>query len=72
MASGIFRQHKAKAALESYGIDTSIFFGVPVVCNGGQIERVAGMDINAFVREKLQRAEDELRQERAAVGHLLH
>ena len=72
MASGIFRQHKAKAALESYGVDTSIFSGVPVVCNGGQIERVAAMHINAFVREKLQRSEDELRQERAAVEHLLH
>ena len=56
----------------SYGIATGIFFGVPVVCHGGQIERVAGLDINAFAREKLQRAEDELRQERAAVEHLLH
>lgn len=54
-----------------YGIPEGIFFGVPVVCDGRQANRIRGLDINTFAREKLQAAVDELVQERDAIRHLL-
>ncbi|WP_284281871.1 MULTISPECIES: malate dehydrogenase [Limnobacter] len=55
----------------SYDIEEGIFFGVPTICRSGSIERIRDLDINAFARERLQLAQDELRQERDAIRHLL-
>ena len=54
-----------------YDIPEGIFFGVPVRCEEGRIERITGLAIDAFARERLQGAVDELMEERAAIGHLL-
>jgi len=54
-----------------YDIPEGIFFGVPVHCEEGRIERITGLAIDAFARERLQGAVDELMEERAAIGHLL-
>ena len=55
----------------SYGIEPGIVYSYPVVCKGGDYEIVQGLDINDFSRERMQATEDELREERAAVEHLL-
>lgn len=55
----------------SYGIEEGIIYSYPVRCKGGSYEIVQGFDIDAFSREKMQATENELREERAAVEHLL-
>ncbi|MDN3523218.1 malate dehydrogenase [Halomonas ramblicola] len=55
----------------SYGIERGVIYSYPVVCKGGDYEIVQGLEIDDFSREKMQATEDELRQERAAVEHLL-
>jgi len=55
----------------SYGIEPGIVYSYPVVCKGGQYEIVQGLEINDFSREKLQATEQELREERSAIEHLL-
>ncbi len=55
----------------SYGIEKGVIYSYPVVCKGGNYEIVQGLEIDDFSREKMQATEDELRQERAAVEHLL-
>jgi malate dehydrogenase len=54
----------------SYGIPEGIFFGVPVCCADGKIDRVRNLNIDAFSRERLELAISELMGERAAVEHL--
>lgn len=55
----------------SYGIAEGIIYSYPVRCQNGDYEIVQGLEIDEFSRGKMQATEDELRQERAAVEHLL-
>ncbi|WP_447553360.1 malate dehydrogenase [Vreelandella sp. EE22] len=55
----------------SYGIEEGIIYSYPVRCQGGKYEIVQGFEIDAFSKEKMQATEKELREERAAVEHLL-
>ncbi len=54
-----------------YGIPEGIFFGVPVRCENGRIERVEGLAIDPFASQRLQGAINELLEERDAIRHLL-
>ena len=55
----------------SYGVEPGVVYSYPVICRDGQYEIVQGLEINDFSREKMQATEQELREERAAVEHLL-
>ena len=55
----------------SYGIAEGIIYSYPVRCQGGKYEIVQGFELDEFSKEKMQATEKELREERAAVGHLL-
>ena len=55
----------------SYGIAPGIIYSYPCRCKHGDYEIVQGLDIDAFSREKMDATERELREERAAVEHLL-
>jgi malate dehydrogenase len=55
----------------SYDIAEGVIYSYPVRCSGGNYEIVQGLDINDFSRERMQATETELREERAAVEHLL-
>jgi malate dehydrogenase len=55
----------------SYGIEEGVIYSYPVRCSGGQYEIVQGLEISDFSRERMQLSETELREERAAVEHLL-
>ena len=55
----------------SYGIAEGIIYSYPVRCQNGDYEIVQGLEIDDFSRGKMQATEDELREERAAVEHLL-
>ena len=55
----------------SYGIEPGIIYSVPCVCKDGDYEIVQGLQIDEFSRERMDASETELREERAAVEHLL-
>ena len=55
----------------SYGIAEGVIYSYPVRCNDGVYQIVQGLDINDFSRERMQATESELREERAAIEHLL-
>ena len=55
----------------SYGIAEGIISSPPVRCQGGKYEIVQGFELDEFSKEKMQATEKELREERAAVEHLL-
>ncbi len=55
----------------SYGIAEGIIYSYPVRGQGGKYEIVQGFELDAFSKEKMQATEKELREERAAVEHLL-
>ncbi|MGL6250980.1 MAG: malate dehydrogenase [Billgrantia desiderata] len=55
----------------SYGIAEGIIYSYPVRCQNGDYEIVQGLEIDEFSRTKMKATEDELREERAAVEHLL-
>jgi len=55
----------------SYGIEPGIIFSFPVKCENGKYKIVQGLDIEAFSRERINITEAELREERAAIEHLL-
>ena len=55
----------------SYGIAEGIIYSYPVRCQGGKYEIVQGFELDAFSKEMMQATEKELREERAAVEHLL-
>ena len=55
----------------SYGIEEGIIYSYPVRCQGGKYEIVQVFELDAFSKEKMQATEKELREERAAVEHLL-
>ncbi|RDB43810.1 malate dehydrogenase [Halomonas sp. DQ26W] len=55
----------------SYGIDKGIIYSYPVRCQNGDYEIVQGLEVDDFSRGRMKATEDELREERAAVEHLL-
>ena len=55
----------------SYGIEPGVVYSFPVRCKGGDYEIVQDLAISDFSRERMQATEVELRDERAAVEHLL-
>jgi malate dehydrogenase len=55
----------------SYGIPADVMYGVPVTTQNGEYERVQGLEIDAFSREKMDATLKELEEERAGVAALL-
>ena len=55
----------------SYGIEPGIIYSYPVRCSGGEYEIVQGLDIDESSRERMNKTEAELREERAAIEELL-
>jgi malate dehydrogenase len=55
----------------SYGIPKDVIYGVPVTCENGKYKMVAGLEIDAFSRERMDLTLKELEEERAAVEPLL-
>ncbi|MDQ2971486.1 MAG: malate dehydrogenase [Pseudomonadota bacterium] len=55
----------------SYGISPGVIYGHPVTCKNGKYEIVLKLDVNEFSRGCMEATEKELREERAAVEHLL-
>jgi malate dehydrogenase len=55
----------------SYDIAPGIIYSFPVRCSNGSYEIVQNLSINDFSRERMDRTELELREERAAVEDLL-
>jgi malate dehydrogenase len=55
----------------SYAIEPGIMYSYPVTCSDGKYEIVQGLEISQFSRSRMDATEDELRQERAAINHLL-
>lgn len=55
----------------SYGIPEGMIYGVPCICANGKYERVIGLEIDAFSRERMGLTLKELQEERDGVKHLL-
>ncbi len=55
----------------AYGIEPGIIYSVPCTCANGDYTIVEGLEIDEFSRGKMNATETELREERAAVEHLL-
>ncbi len=55
----------------SYGIESGVIYSYPVRCSGGSYEIVQGLEISDFSRERMDATDAELREERAAIEHLL-
>ena len=55
----------------AYGVEEGIVYSYPVTVRDGVVDVVAGLDIEQAVRERMTITERELREERAAVEHLL-
>ena len=55
----------------SYGVPEDFVFGVPVICEGGQYQRVQGLPIDEFSQSCLNKTLAELQEERDGVKHLL-
>jgi len=55
----------------SYGIPDGIIYGVPVITAGGKYERVKGLEIDPFSRQKMDATLKELQEEQEGVKHLL-
>jgi malate dehydrogenase len=55
----------------SYGIEEGVMFGYPVTCSGGRYAIVKGIEHNDFAKGKIDATLRELKEERAAIEHLL-
>lgn len=55
----------------SYDIEPGIIYSYPVTCANGEYTIVQDLEISEFSRSRMDATEDELRQERAAIEHLL-
>lgn len=55
----------------SYGIPEGIIYGVPVTTADGKYQRVSGLEIDAFSREKMDATLNELLEERDGIKHLV-
>jgi malate dehydrogenase len=55
----------------SYGVPAGIQYGMPVTCAGGEYTRVAGLEIDAASRVRMDKTLKELTDEVEAIRHLL-
>ncbi len=55
----------------SYGIAPGVIYSVPCTCAGGRYQVVQGLEIDEFSRARMDASDQELREERQAVEHLL-
>lgn len=55
----------------SYGIPEGTLYGVPVICTPGKYERVKGLEIDAFSRERMDFTLKELQEEQAGVKDMI-
>ena len=55
----------------SYDIEPGIIYSYRGTCSGGEYKIVEGLEISDFSRSRMNVTENELREERAAVEHLL-
>ena len=55
----------------SYGIPEGTMYGVPVTCANGKYQRVVGLEIDAFSREKMDFTLKELQEEQDGVKGML-
>jgi malate dehydrogenase len=55
----------------SYGIPEGIIYGVPVTTANGKYERIKGLEIDPFSRERMDATLKELEEERDGVKHLV-
>ena len=55
----------------SYGIPEGILYGVPVTTADGKYQRITGLEIDPFSREKMDATLKELLEERDGVKHLV-
>ncbi|EHQ52354.1 malate dehydrogenase [Ectothiorhodospira sp. PHS-1] len=55
----------------SYGIEEGLIYSFPVTCKNGDYTIVQELEIDAFSRERMTVTEQELREERDSVAHLL-
>jgi malate dehydrogenase len=54
-----------------YGIPEDVMFGVPVICENGEIHRVKGLPIDDFSKERIAFTLKELTEEQEAIASLL-
>ena len=71
--TGLTRRFGARVAVQSLDlrVPAGTMYGVPVTCANGKYERVTGLEIDAFSREKMDATLQELTEERDGVKHLL-
>ena len=55
----------------SYGIDEGIIYSFPVECKDGDYTIVSDLDVNDAIKQKMLASQQELREERDTVAHLL-
>jgi len=55
----------------SYGVEPGVIYGYPVTVKNGKYQIVQDLEIDDFSRARLDATDKELREERAAVEHLL-
>ena len=55
----------------AYGIEPGIIYSFPCTCSDGDYAIVEGLEVDDFSREKMNATDQELREERSAVEHLL-
>ncbi|MBX2879520.1 MAG: malate dehydrogenase [Granulosicoccus sp.] len=55
----------------SYGIEQGLIYSYPVVCKNGDYTIIDDLEVGDFIREKMSASENELREERDTVAHLL-
>lgn len=55
----------------SYGIEAGLIFSFPCQCKAGQWEIVQGLEVGELSQTKIDATEQELREEKTAVAHLL-
>ncbi|NOT85789.1 MAG: malate dehydrogenase [Methylococcaceae bacterium] len=55
----------------SYGIKKGLVYSFPVTIENGKVSIVQGLTINKFSAERMKASENELKEEREAVKHLL-
>lgn len=62
----------SNGGIDEYGVDTSLCFSYPIVCNSnGQWRKVTGIEINDHIRKGIKKNVAELQAERDAVRSLL-
>lgn len=54
-----------------YGVESDLIYSFPVVVSDGHISVVEDLNMPAFIKERMKLTETELKEERAAISHLL-